>query len=309
MSQTSKIFWLHALSPLHAGTGRGVGFIDLPIMREQTTGWPIVPGSTIKGVIADYYRATESEREKVPMKLAAFGRADPEGKESGSSAGALSFTDARIICLPVRSLYGTFAWATSPLALKRLKRELAVAKLDADIPDQDYLPEQNANVTNNSILSSDIDGSPRMFLEDLDFKVEKNTYTDNWANKLANWIFPEEQDLAWQQEFIRRFVILPQDSFDFLCETATEVNARIRIEPEKKIVVAGALWYEESLPVETILGGLVWCDRSSIKGITERDILASYCQQNIDLQLGGKASVGKGRVRCLFSQGDENAYT
>jgi len=36
----TRIYWLHALSPTHAGVGRGVGYIDLPIDRDGVTGWP-----------------------------------------------------------------------------------------------------------------------------------------------------------------------------------------------------------------------------------------------------------------------------
>ncbi len=30
----TRIYWLHTLSPTHAGIGRGVGYIDLPIDLE-----------------------------------------------------------------------------------------------------------------------------------------------------------------------------------------------------------------------------------------------------------------------------------
>ena len=48
-----RMYWIHALTPLHVGAGTGVGFIDLPIMREKTTAWPVLPGSAVKGVLAD----------------------------------------------------------------------------------------------------------------------------------------------------------------------------------------------------------------------------------------------------------------
>ena len=33
----AKLLFVHALSPLHAGTGQGVGVVDLPIAREKAT--------------------------------------------------------------------------------------------------------------------------------------------------------------------------------------------------------------------------------------------------------------------------------
>jgi len=41
----SKAYVLHALSPLHAGTGHAADVIDLPIARMKATGIPIVLGS------------------------------------------------------------------------------------------------------------------------------------------------------------------------------------------------------------------------------------------------------------------------
>ena len=59
---TTKIYWLEAITPLHVGTGRGVGLIDLPIIREKVTGWPLVPGSSVKGVIRDYFDQEKSKK-------------------------------------------------------------------------------------------------------------------------------------------------------------------------------------------------------------------------------------------------------
>jgi CRISPR/Cas system CMR subunit Cmr4 (Cas7 group RAMP superfamily) len=56
----------------------------------------------------------------------AFGVAS-DGGQSSSNAGALIPTDARLVCLPVRSFQGTFAWCASPLALRMLHRDLTLA--------------------------------------------------------------------------------------------------------------------------------------------------------------------------------------
>ena len=41
----SRVYWLHTLTPTHAGVGRGVGYIDLPIERDVVTNWPLIRGS------------------------------------------------------------------------------------------------------------------------------------------------------------------------------------------------------------------------------------------------------------------------
>ena len=35
MTQKTRMYWLQAITPLHVGAGKGVGFIDMPIMREK----------------------------------------------------------------------------------------------------------------------------------------------------------------------------------------------------------------------------------------------------------------------------------
>lgn len=84
----------------------------------------------------------------------------------------------------------------------------------------------------------------------------------------------------------------------------TEVDARIRIEDDTKTVKEGALWSEESLPAETILTGFVVCDRLYTKnahGVTSQSLLDTFTSGPLTLQIGGKMTVGRGRVRCVFA--------
>ena len=81
------------------------------------------------------------------------------------------------------------------------------------------------------------------------------------------------------------------------------MSARVRIDDDTKTVVDGQLWYEEALPAETILAGLVICDRvyDTKAGITPQALLDGYASAELSLQIGGKATVGRGRVRCIFT--------
>ena len=287
-----KTYWLHVISPLHVGAGRGIGYIDLPIVREVATKWPYVPGSAIKGVIADKNNATDENRKNKPLIAAAFGRAGDED----SSAGALVFSDASIVCLPVRSFYGTFAWVTSPLALKRL-RQLKVDSIpvpqigDVIVLDGNQissLPQQNQ--------------APKVYFEDIDLTERINVALEPICNALSQSIFEEDD---WQKIFAKRFALVHDDIFTFFCEMGTEVNSRISIDEKTKTAAGKMLWNEESLPIDTILSGLVWCDKvysgSSGQALKAQDLMNEFCKEPCYLQIGGKASVGKGRVRCVFS--------
>jgi len=307
MSGAEFVYWVHALSSLHPGTGRGEGYIDLPLAREKVTGFPFLPGSTMKGVFADSCGATDvkrrpptSDREPNPeydaTLHAAFGRA---GNDT-ANAGALVFTDARLICLPARSLYGTFAWCTSSYILRRLNRDLEMAG-------QPTIPEPACE----SSLACVPDGRPsptiladgaKIFLEDWDLVYTACARTKQWAQAIAGWVFPRDAN-QWQTEFVKRFLVLSDELFNFLAQTGTEVQAHIKIEQEQKRAAGGALWYEETLPPETILAGLVWCDPiRGVAGVNPEDVkdLCRSREGESAIQIGGKATVGKGRCRLLF---------
>lgn len=281
-------YWIHAITPIHVGAGRGLGYIDLPIAREKVTNWPYIPGSSIKGVIADYFGASDEDTRKKEENRelkAAFGTS---GSDNDCAAGALVFTDANILCLPVRSFYGTFAWVTSPLCLRRVKMDISLPGFPSGT---------DALVTEDTKLMVD-DG--KIYLEDLDISTRKISEAGKIAHDIAASLFSGNQE--WQKIFSGRFAVISDDLFTFLCESGTEVNAHIRIDSKTGIVKDGALWYEEALPVETVLTGRVWCDKVFVNGITPDDLFERFCGRELSLQIGGKASTGKGLVRCIFGR-------
>lgn len=93
---------------------------------------PIVPGSSVKGVLRDARRPRTAGANDAEEKwLATFG---PDGKkvDAAEHAGALVVGDARLLALPVRSFKGTFVWATSPLLLRLALRDLERLPIDPD---------------------------------------------------------------------------------------------------------------------------------------------------------------------------------
>lgn len=286
----TKSYWIHGLSPLHVGSGRGVGHIDLPIAREKVTGWPYIPGSAVKGVLADHHHASAGKgREDCAKKKAAFGTAG----DDSSNAGALVFSDARIVCLPVQSLYGTFAWCTSPMVLRQLSRDLTEVVPGLEDLKVPSLSGEKALTATETVLGDDT-----LYLQDLDVPSEGCDDVGKWAEFLAGQVFPEDE--GWRGEFARRFVVLSDEVFNYLSEMGTQVDARIRINPENGVVATGGLWYEEALPSEAILAGMVWCDKVTVKGVSEDELVKGFCSGKLGLQVGGKATVGRGRVSLSF---------
>jgi CRISPR-associated protein Cmr4 len=285
---TTRLYFVHALSPLHPGTGQGTGVIDLPIAHEKATGIPYLPGSSVKGTLRD------SDLIPNGQKKLFFG---PDTNGADEHAGAAQFADARLLLLPVRSLRGTFAWVTSPYLLRRLAREA----LDAGFA-KDSLPaippissRQQAYVSGDAILYQ----QDKVIIEDLDLNATRQDAQPSWATWLGGRAFPD--DAAWQQMLVGRLCIVHDDTLSFLLTTATEVIARVRLDDERKAVVQGALWYEEALPTETLLVGLVL--GQTIKdtngtSFTNQQVMNALANvRNKALQLGGKATVGRGLCR------------
>ncbi len=300
---TASLIFTHALSPLHAGTGQGMGVIDLPIAREKATGLPFLPGSSVKGALRD--RCPEETR------AALFG---PDKNRAEEHAGSVQFSDQRLLLLPVRSLAGTFAWVTSPYVLRRLVRDAGDAglgDLQLSVPTPVFdETQQECLVTSESKLALD-DGN--VYLEDLDMKKREHEAATVWAEKLAGKIFPGVDDGEDWREFLRgRFCIVPDDVMSFLLETATEITARVALTKDKT-VADGQLWYEESLPCETVLFGVVLASRIKDKEAKKVNIEPDEALRKIGeltekpLQLGGKATVGRGLCRLTLTRGGGGA--
>ncbi|MCA9994818.1 MAG: type III-B CRISPR module RAMP protein Cmr4 [Anaerolineales bacterium] len=288
------LLFTHALSPLHPGTGQGTGVIDLPIAREVATGIPYLPGSSLKGVLRDRCR---QEKSADCNKL--FGPETGNITDSNSHAGAIQFTDQLLLLLPIRSLSGTFAWATSPFVLQRLKRTLeylGVKKDGLNIPDPG---KGEAFVATGTKLSLRIGQTDQVILEDLDFTAVSNTPTTEWANWLGQRIFPEDApNTGWRKRLTEKICILHDDRFAFLLETATEVIARNVLDDDNK--TSKNLWYEEALPSETILAGLITAQPVGTNGMNRDTALKDVITLTTGLiQLGGNATVGRGLCRLV----------
>jgi CRISPR-associated protein Cmr4 len=276
--------FIHALSSLHAGTGQGVDVIDLPIARERASNLPFLPGSSIKGCLRDDYRRRGGADEDV-----VFGSEDPHNAFSG----ALHISDARLLLLPVRCLGTSFVWTTSPYILRRLQRDVRAAGLP-ELPAIPELPKGQASITTSTPLTK-VEGAQKLVLEELDF-TRNGAGADKWAEWIGKGLFAGDADaVAWQNELKSRFAIVDDDSFQFLSEFSTEVNAHIKIDENTGTVERGGLWYQESLPAETALVSLVQAERSWKPGVilTGEQVLDRIAGRRF-LQFGGKATTGQG---------------
>lgn len=287
----ARLTFVHTLSPLHAGTGQGTGVIDLPIAREKATGLPFLPGSSLKGTLRARCSAQDCKQ--------VFGPDTTEVQSDNNYASSAQFSDQRLLLLPIRSLVGTFAWITSPYVLRRLARDIEDAQVAlpaASIPDI-QTTETCAIVANASKIKIDTP-QPKVYLENFELSADISAAanTSTWAEWIGKRVFPN--DKGWQQMLTERMCIVHDDVFNFMIDTATEITARIKLREDSKTVQDGGLWYEEALPTETILSGIVLAMPTKTSGISVArvfEVLQGMTGKT--LQFGGKATVGRGMCR------------
>ena len=293
-----SIMFMSAITPIHNGAGEGLGIVDRPIIRERTTNFPIIQASSIKGTMRDEYQFKTLKDEKKVNAL--FGPL----KDGSKHAGCVSFGDANILAFPVRSLKGCFVWATSPLVLYRFKRMLKVAgielkKLDALIEelhskvDRVWINPEARNV----LLIKD-----KIILEEFPRIVEEHSKLKEFCEEVAAIIFKEE---VFQQEFIKKFIILPENDFRYFVTNATEVVPNIKVDDETGTTKEG-LRYTEYLPSETVLYSLLSFEKSHSPDLNEnengvKDIFLQNKPEDI-IQLGGDNTKGKGFVKIAFME-------
>ncbi len=302
MYEQAAVMTLYAETPLHPGRGAAVGAVDLPVQRERHLDYPLIPGSSLKGVLRA--RAREVWGVAAMDRLAAvFGpETDETADNAAHHAGALALTDARLLLFPVRSLHGVFAWVTGPLALARYRRDLAAAGLAVAWP-VPAVPEGRALVAPGATVAA---ADHRLTLEEFTYDADDSAAAGQIAEDLARTLLPEGAEYApWRERLPRQLVILPDDDFRDFLQTSTEVVARIRVDSATGTARGGGLWYEEHIPPETVFYALALASPPRRPGgngagqpRTSADVLRSLTDLRLDrLQVGGDETVGRGIVK------------
>lgn len=256
----TMVLGLLAETPVHAGTGRSAGVIDLPVAREAATDYPVLVGSSLKGALRDHV-----ERRQADNVSKLFGEPD--------QAGGLMVSDGRILLLPVRSLAGAYRWVTCPHVLERFQRDLRRARRTAawQVP---------AVKQPRTCLAA---GSGQLFLEERQFTISGPVPDEVSAALEA--LIPHEQTRA---RVGRQLVVLHDDDFAWFARYGLAVQARNVLEDGTK--KSKNLWYEESLPPDSLMYALI-----TGRNGAELDTLRSlFANGGAYLQAGGNETVGHG---------------
>lgn len=285
------VLGLYTETALHCGAEGGTGHVDLPIQRERHTHYPVIPGSTIKGVLRD--ELADLGKERID---AIFGTEDAQGP------GTVSFGDGMIVAFPVRSSGAPFHWVTCPFVLERVFRCLG-NKLTVKPPAPDRA--WGGGEKEESVL-----------LEEIRLQTTpKSDFFGDGSSAIGEILrlLPGGENFEYTRKlFARRLLIVSDADFRELVETGTEVLTRIKLnlygttrtlkresltEEENQLAsdtdLQGNLFVEEVVPPETLFlaplraGGLA-------------EDLVSALKSRPVIRLGGDETIGRGLTHATF---------
>ncbi len=274
---------LLAETSIHAGVGRTDGPVDLPVAREGGTGYPYVPGSGVKGALRDHARFGGKKEDWV---YRFFGKST-ETDKSGN-AGALLVGDMRLLLLPVRSLSSVYRWLTCPFMVERFWRDLRRAGYD-ELPlklpamDLSQVGELPAVVTK---------GNGNLFLEERLFATRGPICKD-----IVDLIGKALPDEAARKRLPEQLALVSDESFGWFSENALPVSARNVLmdkDPEEgtpPTKTSKNLWYEETLPPDTVMTLMFAGRAGDAKALEE---MSKLLKERPYLQVGGNETVGQG---------------
>ena len=301
LQKNTSICLLHAISPVHAGSGSATGAVDLPIQRERHTGWPHIQASGVKGAFRDHCERVWMQRdididqivekEKKERAIELGNRIFGQSKGDNPQAGAVSFSDARLLAFPIRSSAAPFVWVVCPALLKRLARDLALAGMD-----NAAIASAEVEADNYCTLRGDISG--QVVLEDICLSPRQEDCPE--VSTVMEQLVPD----------VDRLLLIPDDHFSFLMETATEIQAQIKIDPKTGTSNEG-LRYEELLPADSVLYSVVFFgdERADQENMIVLDTLKNAVKKaaSSHIQMGGDLTLGRGIFQIAWKDAEGGA--
>jgi len=330
MYQTAKPLFFRVETPMHVGSGSDLGHIDLPLQREKHTDFPMIQSSSLKGALREHLEQNVSlPEDKIGVHLTLGYDNDGvdgdvktffETKDNQDFAGALAFTDARLLLFPVKSYKGVFALLTCPQVIEKLYKELSlVCGYGKDVTDK-FAGEWSISEDKAVLADSDFLGiNGKVVLEEYAFNIdtdEKNEKTmQDFAAKLSDFL---------DSKILSRLVVVSDDVFKDFTKLSTEVITRTKIQNDTGTVQSGALFTEEYLPAESCMYSLVAAHRifqtskqkndkdrqqkfpknEANKPIQSAEDVRSFFKKHLkDVgQIGGSSTLGKGIVQFFKNQ-------
>ncbi|MGA8943033.1 MAG: type III-B CRISPR module RAMP protein Cmr4 [Thermoactinomyces sp.] len=267
----SRMVGLLAETFIHPGQGKQQGIIDQPVARESWTDYPFIPGSAVKGAFKD--------------KAAGEGMKDEEQNfifGTTAQAGAIGFSDARLLLLPIRSLNHHYYWVTCPYILERFVRDLAlIGELDKRNLLFDDLKLSHALIHPQAELKELV--NDYLYLEEFNYSPIRYPQLE----EIITWIKRLVAHNSVQRRLKNQVVVISDAEFRHFARFGLPIQSRNQLEANK---ISKNVWQEENLPPDSLLYTLLIPRYNDPKVQRYYEELSS----NPYLQIGGNESTGHG---------------
>lgn len=335
MYQKANPLFLICETQLHAGSGDDLGIVDLPIQRERHTSFPKIEASSFKGAVREALEnpnkklvTFQNEKEEFDNEKyedyqtkihRIFGYDEKSDKgttafkgDNGLNpdfAGCISFSDARLLLFPVKSMKGIFAWITCPRVLQQFEKDMKLTEGNesfeiTNIPNE--IEDGEAYLV--GISTNTKIGTKNIVLEEYAFEIKNPSLGTIGDKSLGEWISDKlfnDQPL-WKEKVKKDIIILSNNDFKDFVNLSTEVITRTKIDNYTGTVANGQLFTEEYLPSESILYTLVLTAPELTKAPSKLSVeeVESFFETSINnqeiIQVGGNSTLGKGLIRTKF---------
>lgn len=300
MDYLHTLIFYQPITPLHVGCGQDVGVVDLPVIRERTTGYSFIPGSGIRGSVRDLCERKHPDDGLTDLLFGPTADRDEEVRY----AGCVAVHDAKVLLFPVRSDRSVFLWVTCPAVLARFARDVAAFLSSATA----WEPPAGDDLGDDRFLGPQaLTGN--VHLEELSFAGHDGAPADvEWREKLEDWV-QKVGDTAGVPALAGRTVLVSDRSFFHFVSHATTVIQHNRL-TSAKTVEEGALFSVEAVPPETIFYGFFGTTTSrKPPGEGEERVPPEEVMEKLRalwatagyLHLGGDESTGLGVTRVVWA--------
>ncbi|NLP09431.1 type III-B CRISPR module RAMP protein Cmr4 [bacterium] len=233
----------HCITPLHVGCGQEVGVVDLPVIRERSTGHPFIPGSGIRGTLRDVF-----ELQDTTLTRQLF------GPDNGASnhAGCLAVHDAHLLLFPVRADKQVFCWITCPMVLQRWNRDIKAYGFKPD----EWTCTSFVNLAEDKFVGPEEPLGKQLHLEEFCFdRFDRDAAQNNLAESLKTWADKVGQAVGLSSAKDRTCLVSDKAFYHFVNYATMLIQHNTLT--TAKTVKDGALFSVESVPPEAVFYGLI----------------------------------------------------
>lgn len=277
-----KVF-ARAIDPIHIGAGGyRLGLVDNTIVRDPATDVPKIPGSSIAGVMREYYTihlmekvctsGDEAEKRKCAEEEAKmiFG--------SENKKGTLRFYDGQIIFFPVSSEQGV-VWITTTELM-----EYWFDNINDDDDNKINIPQKVCNKVHVvKGIENDISYLNLGWL-----LIETEKVQQDGAKCIA---LPKVID-----NWARKIIVVPEKFFSHVVNDNLEIRTSVKIDPSTGTAEPRKLFTYEAISRGTVLGFEIGADKGA-------DVIGILNQVNPYFKfigMGGMGTRGFGRLELFY---------